>query len=219
MNYSRPLSTASGAQWSQNLGAAGVSGGAAPARGGDQDDGSDGAQTSRRRGLGRGVRRAASHVRVAAEENWRRAWVVALWVAAMAALFVWKFVQYRHTAGFQVMGYCLPTAKGAAETLKLNMALVLLPVCRNTLTWLRSSWARFFVPFDDNITFHKVIKYLAAWPRDYAFLLPWSAPVVRASPSATRRGGASCTAGGAWRAMIGRNVEHRRSLDGLDPMW
>ena len=58
-------------------------------------------------------------------------------------------------------GYTAPpraTAKGAPETLKLNMALVLLPVCRNTLTWLRSSWARFFVPFDDNITFHKVIK-------------------------------------------------------------
>jgi respiratory burst oxidase len=103
------------------------------------------------------VRRAAARVRVAAEENWRRAWVLALWFAAMAALFVWKFVQYRRTPAFQVMGYCLPTAKGAAETLKLNMALVLLPVCRNTLTWLRSSWARFFVPFDDNITFHKMI--------------------------------------------------------------
>ena len=50
------------------------------------------------------------------------------------------------------------TAKGAPETLKLNMALVLLPVCRNTLTWLRSSWARFFVPFDDSIAFHKVIQ-------------------------------------------------------------
>ncbi|KAM0872548.1 hypothetical protein ACQ4PT_038665 [Festuca glaucescens] len=166
MNYSRPLSTASGAQWSQNLGA-GVSGGAAvpsggAARGaGDDDDGEQttwgGGMRARRRGLGRGVRRAASHVRVAAEENWRRAWVVALWFAAMSALFVWKFVQYRRTAGFEVMGYCLPTAKGAAETLKLNMALVLLPVCRNTLTWLRSSWARFFVPFDDNITFHKMI--------------------------------------------------------------
>ncbi|KAK1631093.1 hypothetical protein QYE76_005408 [Lolium multiflorum] len=164
MNYSRPLSTASGAQWSQNLGA-GVSSGALPAaRGGAEDDVENGETTTwgggmraRRLGLGRGVRRAASHVRVAAEENWRRAWVLALWFAAMSALFVWKFVQYRRTAGFEVMGYCLPTAKGAAETLKLNMALVLLPVCRNTLTWLRSSWARFFVPFDDNITFHKMI--------------------------------------------------------------
>ncbi|BAT05718.1 Os08g0453700 [Oryza sativa Japonica Group] len=107
-------------------------------------------------------RRAARRARagagaVAAEENWRRAWVLALWFAAMAGLFAWKFVQYRRTPAFRVMGYCLPTAKGAAETLKLNMALVLLPVCRNTLTWLRSSWARFFVPFDDSITFHKII--------------------------------------------------------------
>ncbi|KAF7058895.1 hypothetical protein CFC21_065869 [Triticum aestivum] len=160
MNYSRPLSTASGAQWSQNLGVG--AGGAVPPAAKGEEDGS-GTQTwgegmrERRRGWGRGVARAASHVRVAAEENWRRAWVLALWVAAMAALFVWKFVQYRRTDAFQVMGYCLPTAKGAAETLKLNMALVLLPVCRNTLTWLRSSWARFFVPFDDNITFHKMI--------------------------------------------------------------
>uniref|UniRef100_A0A0E0QRW5 FAD-binding FR-type domain-containing protein n=1 Tax=Oryza rufipogon TaxID=4529 RepID=A0A0E0QRW5_ORYRU len=164
MNYSRPLSTASGAQWSQNLGGAAVAAGAAAAtgggahaavaaRGGQQQQQQ---QEEGRRG-GWGVRKAAARVRVAAEENWRRAWVVALWFAAMASLFVWKFVQYRRTPAFRVMGYCLPTAKGAAETLKLNMALVLLPVCRNTLTWLRSSWARFFVPFDDNITFHKMI--------------------------------------------------------------
>ncbi|GAB4838081.1 hypothetical protein Ancab_027612 [Ancistrocladus abbreviatus] len=55
------------------------------------------------------------------------------------------------------MGYCLCTAKGAAETVKLNMALILLPVCRNTLTWLRSTGVRLFVPFDDNINFHKMI--------------------------------------------------------------
>ncbi|KAL6655520.1 hypothetical protein ACP70R_006346 [Stipagrostis hirtigluma subsp. patula] len=163
MTYSRPLSTASGAQWSQNLGVGGPGGALAVAGGADGDvagavgDHAVGAAARERRGPRWGVRRAAARVRVAAEENWRRAWVVALWVAAMAALFVWKFVQYRRTAAFQVMGYCLPTAKGAAETLKLNMALVLLPVCRNTLTWLRSSWARFFVPFDDNITFHKMI--------------------------------------------------------------
>ncbi|XP_047069375.1 respiratory burst oxidase homolog protein E-like isoform X3 [Lolium rigidum] len=107
-------------------------------------------------------RRAACRARVAAEEGWRRAWVVALWAAAMGALFAWKFAQYRRSVAFEVMGYCLPTAKGAAETLKLNMALVLLPVCRITLTWLRSSWARFFVPFDDSIAFHKMIAMAIA---------------------------------------------------------
>ncbi|XP_019705154.1 respiratory burst oxidase homolog protein E isoform X2 [Elaeis guineensis] len=135
MNYSRPLSTASGAGWSQNITSGGLRG--------------------HRRSCG--WRRMALAARLAVQENWRRAWVVALWVAAMAGLFVWKFVQYRRRAAFHVMGYCLTTAKGAAETLKLNMALVLLPVCRNTLTWLRSTRARLFVPFDDSITFHKMI--------------------------------------------------------------
>ncbi|KAL2250994.1 UNVERIFIED_CONTAM: Respiratory burst oxidase protein E [Sesamum indicum] len=90
-------------------------------------------------------------------ENWQRTWIPLLWVMAMAGLFTWKFLQYRKRAAFQVMGYCLTTAKGAAETLKLNMALILLPVCRNTLTWLRSTKASLFIPLDDNINFHKVI--------------------------------------------------------------
>ncbi|KAJ7538657.1 hypothetical protein O6H91_11G058400 [Diphasiastrum complanatum] len=91
------------------------------------------------------------------KENWRRFWVISLWVAAMAGLFTWKFLEYRHNPGFKVMGYCLCTAKGAAETLKLNMAMILLPVCRNTITWLRSTTVGYIVPFNDNITFHMTI--------------------------------------------------------------
>lgn len=102
------------------------------------------------------LRRTLARARLWLEENWRQAWVIMLWTAAMTALFAWKFVQYRRRDAWQVMGYCLPTAKGAAETLKLNMAIVLLPVCRNTLTWLRSTRARLFVPFDNSINFHKV---------------------------------------------------------------
>lgn len=148
MTYSRPMSSGSAAQWSQ-----GLSGGA-----GGQPSAQQQQQGVASRWRRWSPRRAAARARVAAAESWRRAWVLALWVAAMAALFAWRFVQYRRSAAFRVMGYCLPTAKGAAETLKLNMALVLLPVCRNTLTWLRSTWARFFVPFDDSIAFHKVKK-------------------------------------------------------------
>lgn len=58
------------------------------------------------------------------------------------------------------MGYCVSIAKGGAETLKFNMALILLPVCRNTITWLRSKTKLgVIVPFDDNINFHKVSRY------------------------------------------------------------
>ncbi|GAY39201.1 hypothetical protein CUMW_042540 [Citrus unshiu] len=77
------------------------------------------------------------------QENWRRLWVLSLWILIMIGLFTWKFFQYKHKDAFHVMGYCLLTAKGAAETLKFNMALILLPVCRNTITWLRSTSSSF----------------------------------------------------------------------------
>ncbi|PWZ17189.1 hypothetical protein Zm00014a_015785 [Zea mays] len=91
------------------------------------------------------------------EDNWKRVWVLAVWIGIMAGLFIWKFIQYRNRYVFDVMGYCVTTAKGAAETLKLNMALILLPVCRNTITWLRNTKAARALPFDDNINFHKTI--------------------------------------------------------------
>ncbi|KAK6236608.1 hypothetical protein SCA6_011945 [Theobroma cacao] len=129
MNNSRPLSTTSVA-WSQNI------------------------SSARPKNM---FRRVCFALRCLMLENWRRGWILLLWMMAMATLFAWKFMQYKNRAAFQVMGYCLCTAKGAAETLKLNLALILLPVCRNTLTWLRSTKARSFVPFDDNINFHKII--------------------------------------------------------------
>ncbi|XP_006663498.2 respiratory burst oxidase homolog protein B [Oryza brachyantha] len=92
------------------------------------------------------------------EDNWRRVWVLLLWLAVCAGLFSYKFVQYRRRAVFDVMGYCVCVAKGGAETLKFNMALILLPVCRNTVTWIRNRAAvARVVPFDDNLNFHKVI--------------------------------------------------------------
>ncbi|AQK91563.1 Respiratory burst oxidase homolog protein B [Zea mays] len=92
------------------------------------------------------------------EENWKRIWVMTLWLSICIGLFIWKFIQYRNRAVFHIMGYCVTTAKGAAETLKFNMALVLFPVCRNTITWIRSKTKiGAVVPFNDNINFHKVI--------------------------------------------------------------
>jgi len=95
------------------------------------------------------------------EENWKRIWVMTLWLSISIGLFIWKFIQYRNRAVFGIMGYCVCTAKGAAETLKFNMALVLFPVCRNTITWIRSKTKiGDVVPFNDNINFHKVRLYV-----------------------------------------------------------
>lgn len=90
-------------------------------------------------------------------DNWQRCWVIVLWLIAMAVLFVYKYIQYRRSPVYPVMGDCVCMAKGAAETVKLNMALILLPVCRNTITWLRNKTRLGrVVPFDDNLNFHKV---------------------------------------------------------------
>ncbi|KAI3942243.1 hypothetical protein MKW92_006410 [Papaver armeniacum] len=90
-------------------------------------------------------------------DNWRRIWVFTLWLIIVFGLFIWRFIQYRNKAVYDIMGYCVCTAKGAGETLKFNMALILLPVCRNTITWLRKTKLGAVIPFDDNINFHKVI--------------------------------------------------------------
>lgn len=113
------------------------------------------------------IRKISSTLNYYLEDNWKRLWVLAVWIGIMAGLFIWKFIQYRNRYVFDVMGYCVTTAKGAAETLKLNMALILLPVCRNTITWLRNTKAARALPFDDNINFHKVsprIKLVLSCP-------------------------------------------------------
>ncbi|PKA46682.1 Respiratory burst oxidase like protein C [Apostasia shenzhenica] len=93
------------------------------------------------------------------EDNWKRVWVMVLWLAVSGGLFAWKFQQYyRDRAIFHVMGYCVCAAKGAAETIKLNMALILFPVCRNSITFLRNmTKLAAAIPFDDNLNFHMVV--------------------------------------------------------------
>ncbi|GAV85082.1 Ferric_reduct domain-containing protein/FAD_binding_8 domain-containing protein/NAD_binding_6 domain-containing protein/NADPH_Ox domain-containing protein [Cephalotus follicularis] len=103
------------------------------------------------------IRRFSTNLVYHLQENWRRIWVLSLWIMIMIGLFVWKFYQYKQKSAFKIMGYCLLTAKGAAEILKFNMALILFPVCRNTITWLRATKLGLLVPFDDNINFHKTI--------------------------------------------------------------
>ncbi|VAI28617.1 unnamed protein product [Triticum turgidum subsp. durum] len=104
------------------------------------------------------LRRGLTAARYFLEDNWKRVWVMALWLSINAGLFAWKFYAYRRHPTFDVMGYCVCVAKGGAETTKFNMALILLPVCRNTITWLRSrTRLGAAVPFNDNINFHKVV--------------------------------------------------------------
>lgn len=101
---------------------------------------------------------------------WQKGWILLLWLGTVLGLFTYKFVQYRNKAVYGVMGNCICIAKGAAETLKFNMALVLLPVCRNTITWLRNKTELGrSVPFDNNLDFHTVILHELKTSADLKF--------------------------------------------------
>ncbi|KAI3742390.1 hypothetical protein L1987_60070 [Smallanthus sonchifolius] len=95
-------------------------------------------------------------------ENWKVFWVLFLFWEMNVALFLWKFHQYTMMPSYQVLGYCSCTAKGAGETLKFNMALILLPVCRRTLTAIRETYLGKVLPVDENINFHKIIALAIA---------------------------------------------------------
>ncbi|ESW09824.1 hypothetical protein PHAVU_009G159200 [Phaseolus vulgaris] len=109
------------------------------------------------------IRRWYTNTMYFLQDNWQRTWVLVLWIVVMLGLFAYKFVEYRRKDAYEVMGHCVCMAKGAAETLKLNMAIILLPVCRNTITWLRNKTKLgIMVPFDDNLNFHKLIAVAVA---------------------------------------------------------
>lgn len=150
------------------------------------------------------IRRVSKKILYYLQDNWRRLWVLCLWIMIMVGLFTWKFFQYKQKSAYKIMGYCVLTAKGAAETLKFNMALILLPVCRNTITWMRSTKLGHFVPFDDNINFHKVdptplhIFFLACFksssfgPTLVAFFIFYNASLISWSQSSNCSGTFLC---------------------------
>lgn len=104
------------------------------------------------------VSRVVSRTFELVHDNWKRIWVIVAWLAINVSLFVWKYNEYKKSKAFKIMGYCVCVAKGGAEITKFNMALILLPVCRSTLTRLRSTFLSKIIAFDDNINFHKIVS-------------------------------------------------------------
>ncbi|KAI0332196.1 NADPH oxidase [Cubamyces sp. BRFM 1775] len=56
-------------------------------------------------------------------------------------------------------GITFPIARTAALVLHVDVAFILLPVCRNFISILRRTPLNSFIPFDKNITFHKAVAW------------------------------------------------------------
>ena len=80
------------------------------------------------------------------------------WVAGFLLLnlcmAMYGFLKARYEKPFYPISY--PVAKAGGAILNFNCATILIPVCRNMLSWLRTTPVSELLPLDDNIYFHKL---------------------------------------------------------------
>ncbi|KAF1956789.1 hypothetical protein CC80DRAFT_65654 [Byssothecium circinans] len=60
-------------------------------------------------------------------------------------------------------GWSFILARSAALTLHVDVAFILFPVCRNLISMVRRTPLNGIIPFDKNITFHKLVGWALFW--------------------------------------------------------
>lgn len=94
--------------------------------------------------------------------------VIGIWIAGNIGMFVYAYLKYSNSTEFYylrlITGDALQWARASAACLNLNCMLILLPVCRNLISFLRGSLKRckktLRRQLDKHITFHKYIAYM-----------------------------------------------------------
>ncbi|MBZ3870721.1 Cytochrome b-245 heavy chain [Sciurus carolinensis] len=93
-----------------------------------------------------------------------------VWLGMNVFLFVWYYRIYDGEEKYyytrKLLGSALALARAPAACLNFNCMLILLPVCRNLLSFLRGSSAccstRIRRQLDRNLTFHKMVAWMIA---------------------------------------------------------
>ncbi|KAJ2005462.1 hypothetical protein H4R26_001944 [Coemansia thaxteri] len=85
------------------------------------------------------------------------------WIVIQALLFSLAIVNYLHYPMWQnmfdLLGMSFVTARSAALALHVDTALVLFPICRTVISWIRTTPLNRIIPFDHALLFHIVIGY------------------------------------------------------------
>jgi len=68
-------------------------------------------------------------------------------------------IQEKSAGSRASFGITFPIARSAALVLHVDVALILFPVCRNLISMVRRTPLNGIIPFDKNITFHKLVAW------------------------------------------------------------
>lgn len=85
-----------------------------------------------------------------------------LYVVCNVVVFMERFLYYWaiDPRAFKLMSHGVSLARAAAAVIKLNSAVILIPVLRNFLSWVRGTFIGSFLPIDKAIIFHIRIAWV-----------------------------------------------------------
>lgn len=92
--------------------------------------------------------------------------LVCIWLLGNIVMFIYSFLKFSRGKEYfylrVILGYALPVARGSASCLNLNCMLIMLPICRNLLSFFRGAFRCRFIrrSLDKNIMFHKYFAYM-----------------------------------------------------------
>lgn len=89
------------------------------------------------------------------------------WISIHIITFVFAFLNFQLkdnlTQARATFSITYPIARASALVLHVDVAFILLPICRNFITLLRRSALNQVIPFEKNITFHKFTGFALAF--------------------------------------------------------
>ncbi|XP_031231841.1 NADPH oxidase 1 [Mastomys coucha] len=100
--------------------------------------------------------------------HWLSVLFLVSWLGLNIFLFVYAFLNYEKSDKYyytrEILGTALAVARASALCLNFNSMMILIPVCRNLLSFLRGTCSfcnrTLRKPLDHNLIFHKLVAYM-----------------------------------------------------------
>ncbi|EGG15549.1 superoxide-generating NADPH oxidase flavocytochrome [Cavenderia fasciculata] len=85
--------------------------------------------------------------------------IVLIFIGINLAVAIERFYSTYNSKQYQLFGLSVCFARCSAAIINLNTTLILLPVLRNVVSWVRGTWVSDFIPIDRHISFHKLCAF------------------------------------------------------------